>query len=79
VISYTLTERAEDDLLALFLDGIEMFGLTQARRYKDELAHCFQLIASRPRWAGSPHQSGKACAGTSIKATSFSMKKHRPP
>ena len=49
VISYTLTARAEDDLLALFLDGIEMFGLTQARRYKDELGHCFQLIASRPQ------------------------------
>ncbi|WP_426122560.1 type II toxin-antitoxin system RelE/ParE family toxin [Pararhizobium sp. PWRC1-1] len=49
MISYTLTERAEDDLLALFLDGIEMFGLSQARRYKDELEHCFQLIASRPQ------------------------------
>lgn len=47
--SYTLTERAEDDLLDLFLDGIEMFGLLQARRYKDELEHCFQLIASRPQ------------------------------
>ncbi|MCR6498181.1 type II toxin-antitoxin system RelE/ParE family toxin [Shinella sp. CPCC 101442] len=47
--SYTLTERAEDDLLSLFLDGIEMFGLTQARRYKDELVRCFQLIASRPQ------------------------------
>ena len=47
--SYTLTERAEDDLLDLFLDGIEMFGLLQARRYKDELENCFQLIASRPQ------------------------------
>ena len=47
--SYTLTERAEDDLLSLFLDGIEMFGLTQARRYKDELVRCFQLIALRPQ------------------------------
>lgn len=26
-----------------------MFGLFQARRYKDELEHCFQLIASRPQ------------------------------
>jgi toxin ParE1/3/4 len=49
VSSYTLTERAEDDLLNLFLDGIEMFGLAQARRYKDELERCFQLIASRPQ------------------------------
>lgn len=49
VTNYTLTERAEDDLLALFLDGIEMFGLAQARRYKNELVRCFQLIASRPQ------------------------------
>lgn len=48
VTNYTLTRRAEDDLLIAFLDGIEMFGLTQARRYKDELEHCFQLIASSP-------------------------------
>ena len=47
--SYTLTERAEDDLLDIFLNGIEMFGLLQARRYKDELERCFQLIASSPR------------------------------
>ena len=47
--SYRLTERAEEDLLALFLDGIEMFGLTQARRYKNELKRCFQLIASHPQ------------------------------
>ncbi|WP_349434993.1 type II toxin-antitoxin system RelE/ParE family toxin [Pararhizobium sp. A13] len=47
--NYTLTRRAEGDLLIVFLDGIEMFSLTQARRYKDELEHCFQLIASSPQ------------------------------
>ena len=41
VTSYTLTERAEDDLLTLFLDGIEMFGLAQAHRYKEELVRRF--------------------------------------
>ncbi|MCV9961142.1 type II toxin-antitoxin system RelE/ParE family toxin [Pararhizobium sp. BT-229] len=57
--SYALTERAEDDLLALFLDGIEMFGLAQARRYKDELEHCFQLIASRPQMGRLAPSIGK--------------------
>ncbi len=47
--SYALTERAEDDLLNVFLDGIELFGFNQARRYKDELDRCFQLMASRPQ------------------------------
>lgn len=40
--SYRLSLRAEDDLLHLFLDGIEMFGLAQTRRYKAELEQCFQ-------------------------------------
>jgi toxin ParE1/3/4 len=48
VSSYRLSRRAEDDLLHLFLDGIDMFGLAQAHRYKDELERCFQLLASRP-------------------------------
>ncbi len=47
--NYALTERAEDDLLSVFLDGIELFGLNQARRYKDELDRCFQLMASHPQ------------------------------
>ncbi|MCO6177530.1 type II toxin-antitoxin system RelE/ParE family toxin [Ciceribacter sp. RN22] len=46
---YRLTERAEADLLSLFLDGLEWFGLRQARRYKTELEHCFQLLAENPQ------------------------------
>ena len=46
---YRLAERADADLLAAFQDGMEWFGLAQARRYNAELKHCFQLLAENPR------------------------------
>lgn len=49
VSSYRLTKRAEDDLLDIFLFGLETFGLLQAERYKDGLEHCFQLLADNPK------------------------------
>lgn len=58
--SYALTQRAEDDLLIVLLDGIEMFGLAQARRYKDELEQCFQLIASNPKMGRLAPSIGEA-------------------
>ncbi|WP_114432619.1 type II toxin-antitoxin system RelE/ParE family toxin [Phyllobacterium bourgognense] len=45
---YRLTERAETEILEIFLDSIEMFGVIQARRYKDELDYCFKLLAETP-------------------------------
>lgn len=46
--SYRLTKRAEAEVLDIFIYGIERFGPAQARRYGDELAHCFQLLADTP-------------------------------
>jgi len=48
VNSYRLTGRAEAEILEIFLYGIEQFGVRQARLYKDEMAHCFQLLADTP-------------------------------
>lgn len=48
VSNYRLTTRAEDDLLAQFLDGIEKFGFKQAERYAGDLEQCFQLIVANP-------------------------------
>ena len=48
VNSYRLTQRAEAEIMDIFLEGIEQFGVQQARRYKDEMAHCFQLLADTP-------------------------------
>jgi toxin ParE1/3/4 len=45
---YVLTERAERDLLAIFLNSIELFGAPQAKRYRDSVKNCFELIAENP-------------------------------
>lgn len=47
--SYRLTRQAEDDLLDIFLYGIEQFGRTQALHYKDDLDRCFAALAHNPR------------------------------
>jgi len=48
VNSYRLTERAEAEILEIFLYGIEQFGVRQARLYKDDMEYCFQLLAETP-------------------------------
>lgn len=45
---YWLTERAEEEILDIFLSGIEQFGMAQARRYKEDMGNCFQLLADTP-------------------------------
>lgn len=40
---------AEDDLLGIFLYGIEEHGLAQAQRYKSQLEKAFQTISDNPR------------------------------
>ena len=51
--SYRLTERAEADVFDIFLYGIEQFGTYQARLYKQDMEHCFQLLADAP-YMGRP-------------------------
>jgi toxin ParE1/3/4 len=48
VTDYRLTARAENDLMDIFLYGIEQFGLNQAKLYKNDMAHCFQRLAINP-------------------------------
>lgn len=46
---YRLSTQAENEILDIFLYGIEQFGLSQARLYKDEMESCFQLLGNNPR------------------------------
>jgi toxin ParE1/3/4 len=46
---YRLTKDADDDLLAMFLYGFEMFGLAGAQDYRDGMIRCFALLADNPR------------------------------
>jgi len=49
--SYQLTQAASDDLVAIFLEGIEQFGAPQADAYHDGLAATFVFLAEYPRAA----------------------------
>lgn len=46
---YRLTRAAGDDLAAIFLDGLERFGLHQADEYHERLAATFAFLADYPR------------------------------
>ena len=47
---YRLTQRAEDDLIAIARFGDERFGVAQSNRYRDLLKRRFFLLAEQPRW-----------------------------
>lgn len=49
VSSYRLTNRAEAEIIDIFLYGIEQFGLLQAMVYRDSMEACFQSLADNPR------------------------------
>jgi toxin ParE1/3/4 len=49
VSEYRLTKRADNDLLEIFIYGIEQFGEAQAERYQHQMIDCFRLLASNPR------------------------------
>lgn len=57
--SYRLTERAEAEVLDILIYGMEQFGALQARRYKDDMAHCFQLLAETPFMGRPAHNVGE--------------------
>ncbi|MFG1339993.1 type II toxin-antitoxin system RelE/ParE family toxin [Xanthobacter autotrophicus] len=47
--NFRLTRQAEDDLLDIFLYGIEQFGRAQALHCKDDLDRCFAALVHSPR------------------------------
>lgn len=45
---WTLAPQAEEDLLDLYLYGVETFGLEDSNAYVDSLTDCFELLAAQP-------------------------------
>jgi toxin ParE1/3/4 len=60
VSEYRLSRRADRELFEIFLDSIDMFGLLQARKYRDELTHCFELLAENPNMGRQDETLGTA-------------------
>lgn len=48
---FRLTRAAANDLAAIFLDGIEQFGLSQADAYHEGLSATFAFLADYPHAA----------------------------
>lgn len=48
---FRLTRAAVDDLTAIFLEGIEQFGLPQADTYHEGLSAIFAFLANYPHAA----------------------------
>lgn len=45
---YRLTDEASEDLIALYIQGYDLFGQTQADRYHDEMTALFERLADFP-------------------------------
>lgn len=48
---YTLSRKAEEDVIDIFMYGVAQFGLQQAERYHDLLEKTFQFLAENPEAA----------------------------
>jgi toxin ParE1/3/4 len=60
VPEYRLSPQAEAEIVDIIRYGIETFGALQARRYVDDLTHCFELLAENPRMGKSTPDFGEA-------------------
>jgi toxin ParE1/3/4 len=47
-MAYWLSRAAEQDILALFVYGVEAFGEAQAEQYHDQIENSFQFLADNP-------------------------------
>lgn len=47
-MDYVLSRKAEEDVINIFLEGIEEFGVNQADRYHYKLEESFRFLAENP-------------------------------
>ncbi|MCH4564262.1 type II toxin-antitoxin system RelE/ParE family toxin [Halomonas sp. EGI 63088] len=53
---YRLSRKAEEDIIGIFLIGVERFGMAQAERYHGQLEKCFRFLADNPLAAHERHE-----------------------
>ena len=47
-MAYKLSRKAEDDIIEIYVAGVEMFGVDQAERYHDALERTFDFLSDFP-------------------------------
>lgn len=50
-MAYTLSVEAEEDVISIFLSGVQQFGLAQAQDYHDKLEKIFNFLSTHPQAA----------------------------
>jgi len=50
-MAYRLTNKAADDLIHVYVEGVRLFGVAQAEKYYTELEERFELLAFNPHMA----------------------------
>jgi len=56
LITYRLSQQAEQDLIDIFIAGAELFGIDQAKHYHQQLAATFEFLARHPQAAVLRHE-----------------------
>ena len=59
-MAYRLSRKAEDDVIQIYLAGVETFGVDQAERYHEGLERTFALLADFPQAAPERLELGGA-------------------
>ncbi len=47
-MAWYLSGEAEEDVISMFIEGSEQFGMQQAERYHDDLEKIFEFLATYP-------------------------------
>jgi toxin ParE1/3/4 len=50
-MSYSLSKKAEEDIIAIYLEGASQFGTRQADHYHQKLEEAFRFLADNPEAA----------------------------
>jgi len=50
-MAYTLSRKAEDDLVEIYIAGASQFGVEQADHYHGKIERMFGLLSENPRMA----------------------------
>ncbi len=47
-MAYRLSRKAEEDIIEIYVAGVELFGSDQAERYHEGLEHAFNFLSNFP-------------------------------
>lgn len=65
---YKLAQQADNDLLKIFLEGIDKWGYKQAEKYANELHDCFNMLGDHPD-IGTTRKDLKECPQSFMKGS----------